>query len=783
MGDHPVAEIEIKVNGMDCPSCAEKIEKAVAGMEGVEGAAINFAGGKLTVRFMEGKASIAGIEEQIQRLGYQVGKAQGEVTEKFHVEGLDCPDESTLIEKKLRELRGVTSFKFNLLSAEVIVSYDIRAASREKIMSAIAETGMKAMLVGESASVGVKASRRSHMIVTMAAGALIAVGFGLSHAGLHEWVATGLYLLAMIVGGFHIGRKAIFSVRNLTFDMNFLMAVAVVGAASIGEWLEGASVVFLFSLAQYLEMHSMDRARNAIQSLMKLAPENALVRRGEREVVVPVSEVELGETFVIRPGDKVPLDGKVLSGLSAVNQSPITGESAPVAKKRGDTVFAGTINGDGSLVVRATHRADDTTLARIIHMVEEAQAQRAPMQNFVDTFAKYYTPAVISLAALVVILPPLVFGQPFATWLYRGLVLLVISCPCALVISTPVSIVSGLASAARHGVLIKGGIYLEKAGSLRAVAFDKTGTLTVGHPCVKEIISLDSRASEEVLGIAAAIEGHSEHHLGRSIVEEACRRGIPARRIEAYHAIPGKGACAEIDGETYYVGSHRLFEEMRFCTPELDKRMEELEKQTRTLVLVGNKSAPLGIIVMIDAVRKSSRDALRLLRETGIRKMIMLTGDNRGTAAAIAKELDIDYRAELLPQDKVATMHELVEEHGHVAMVGDGVNDAPAMAASTIGIAMGTAGTDTALETADIALMADDLLKLPFAICLSRKTLSVIRQNIAFSIIIKLIFLALAISGMATLWMAVFADMGASLLVTFNGMRLFAVKETLRCTE
>ncbi len=782
MSDHPVAEIQINVNGMDCPSCAEKIEKTVSGMEGVEGAAINFAGGKLTVRIAEGKINVAEIEEQIRKLGYQTGAAPGEVTEKFHVEGMDCPDESSLIEKKLRELRGVTSFKFNLLSAEVTVSYDTRAVSREKVMRAIAETGMKAMLVGES-SVGVKVSRQSHMIVTLASGVLIATGFILSRTTLPAWVPTSFYLVAMLVGGFHIGRKALFSARSLTFDMNFLMAVAVIGAASIGEWLEGASVVFLFSLAQYLEMHSMDRARNAIQSLMKLAPDEALVRRGEKEVVVPVSEVELGETFIIRPGDKVPLDGKVLSGLSAVNQAPITGESSPVVKKRGDTVFAGTINGDGALVVRATHRADDTTLARIIHMVEEAQAQRAPMQSFVDTFAKYYTPSVISLAALVVILPPLAFGQPFATWLYRGLVLLVISCPCALVISTPVSIVSGLASAARHGVLIKGGIYLEKAGSLKAVAFDKTGTLTIGHPCVKEIISLDSRPQEDVLGIAAAIEGHSEHHLGRSIVEEACRRGIPSRRIEAYHAIPGKGACADIDGETYYVGSHRLFEEMKFCTPVLDQRMEELEKQTRTLVLVGSKRGPLGIIVLIDAVRKSSRDALKLLRETGIRKMIMLTGDNKGTAAAIAKELDIDYRAELLPQDKVTTMHDLVEEHGHVAMVGDGGNDAPAMAASTIGIAMGTAGTDTALETADIALMADDLLKLPFAICLSRRTLSVIRQNIALSIAIKLVFLALAIPGMATLWMAVFADMGASLLVTFNGMRLFAVKETLRCAE
>jgi Cd2+/Zn2+-exporting ATPase len=360
-------------------------------------------------------------------------------------------------------------------------------------------------------------------------------------------------------------------------------------------------------------------------------------------------------------------------------------------------------------------------------------------------------------------------------------VLLVISCPCALVISTPIAIASGLASAARHGVLIKGGVYLERAGALNAIAFDKTGTLTIGHPCVKEIISLNHTAAEDVLGIAAAVEAHSEHHLGRSIVEEACRLGIPLRRIESFQAIPGKGAHALVDGRRYYVGNHRLFEEMRFCTPELDERMEEIEKQTRTVVLVGGEQGPLGIIVLIDAVRKDSSEALRLLREIGVDKMMMLTGDHKGTAEAIADKLDLDFRAELLPQDKVDTVHELVKEHGQVAMVGDGVNDAPAMAASTIGIAMGGAGADTALETADIALMADNLLRLPFAICLSRKTLSVIKQNIAFAILIKVVFLALAVPGFATLWMAVFADMGASLLVIFNSMRLFAVRENLHC--
>ncbi len=779
MSNHrPIAEIEVNVSGMDCPSCAEKIEKVIARMNGVESAAVNFTGGKLTLRYAEDMVSADEIERQIQQLGYQTGKPS-QASDRFLVEGLDCPDESSVIEKKLRQLRGVNDIRFNLLSGEVAVAYDTRLVTRRQLVSAIADTGMTASLVRESPPQ--RARGGALLASTIACGVLLVIGVALSSLHYPRVLATALYLAAMLAGGFHIYRKAVYSTKNLTLDMNVLMTIAVVGAALIGEWLEGATVVFLFSGAQLLEMHSMDRARNAIRSLMELAPHEALVRRGDREATVPVGEVELDEIFIVRPGTKIPLDGEVVAGTSSVNQAPITGESAPVTKKRGDDVFAGTINGEGSLEVRATHRANDTTLARIIHMVEEAQAQRAPMQNFVDKFSRYYTPTVIALALLVVSAPPLLYGEPFTRWLYRGLVLLVISCPCALVISTPVSIVSGLASAARHGVLIKGGAYLEKAGSLDAIAFDKTGTLTIGHPCVKEIVCLNNTPPQDVLGIAAAVESRSEHHLGRSIVEEACRLGIPPRRVEMFRALPGKGAHAVIDGQTYYVGSHRLFEEMNFCTPELDQRMEELERQTQTVVLVGSERGPLGIIVMVDAVRKNSAQALRVLRDIGIRKMIMLTGDNGGTAAAIADQLGIEYRAELLPQDKVDTMHELVRRHGNVAMVGDGVNDAPAMAASTIGVAMGTAGTDTALETADIALMADDLLKLPFAICLSRKTLSVIRQNIVLSVAIKLVFLALAIPGLATLWMAVFADMGASLLVIFNGMRLFAVKETMAC--
>ncbi|GAB4343463.1 MAG: heavy metal translocating P-type ATPase [Candidatus Abyssubacteria bacterium] len=778
-----LSEVEIHVSGMDCPSCAEKVEKLVSALEGVESAELNFVAGKMNVRFAEDTVTLEDIERQVQKLGYQTAKPPRLATDRFFIEGMDCPDESSLIEKKLVGLEGVKEVRFNLVSREAIVSYDRRFISRERLLDAIKDTGMDARMAGEVVGRPAKTKEQTRLLLTAVSGGLIAAGLGLSSLDAPSPVSIAFYLAAIVTGGLHIYRKALYSAKNLSLDMNFLMSVAVIGAAAIGEWLEGATVVFLFSLAQFLEIHSMERARHAIESLMQLAPDNALVKRGGKEVLVPVSEVALNEIFIVRPGEKIPLDGAVVAGLSAVNQAAITGESLPVTKKRGDDVFAGTLNGDGSLEVRATHRADDTTLARIIHMVEEAQAKRAPMQNFVDTFAKYYTPAVIGLAAVVAFVPPLAFGQPFATWFYRGLVLLVISCPCALVISTPVSIVSGLASAARHGVLIKGGIYLEKAGSLKAIAFDKTGTLTLGHPCIKEIIPLNDMPPGDVLGIAAAIESRSEHHLGRSIVEEACRLGIPARKVDSFQSFPGRGARGVVDGRIYYLGSHRLFEEMKLCTPELDKQLEDIEKRMQTVVLVGSEQGPVGIIVMVDAVRKTSREALKLLRKIGVRHMTMITGDNKGTAESIAKQLDIDYKAELLPQDKVDAMQELVREHGAVAMVGDGVNDAPAMAASTIGVAMGSAGTDAALETADIALMADDLLKLPFAICLSRKTLAVIKQNIGLSIAIKLVFLALAIPGLATLWMAVFADMGASLLVIFNGMRLFRVKETLTCPE
>ncbi|MFQ5990352.1 MAG: heavy metal translocating P-type ATPase, partial [Candidatus Methylomirabilales bacterium] len=581
-------------------------------------------------------------------------------------------------------------------------------------------------------------------------------------------------------------------------------------ATLIGEWAEAATVTFLFSLAQLLESRSMDRARHAIRSLMQLAPPQAVARRHGQDQVLPVEEIRLGDTVIVKPGEKIPLDGRVIKGTSGVNQAPITGESMPVQKREGDEVFAGTINQQGALEIEVTHLAGDTTLARIIHLVQEAQAQKAPSQRFVDQFARYYTPAVIAAALLTAIVPPFLFAQPFYSWFYRALVLLVIACPCALVISTPVTIVSGLAAAARSGVLIKGGRYLEGLNALKVIAFDKTGTLTRGVPTVTDILvcsgftvqgsefrvqysdraadkpaeasmnetvigqpSSVNAAQREVLRIAAAIEAQSEHHLGQAILQKARELQMKWPEVEGFLAQTGRGVQARVEGRTYYLGNHRFAEEVGFCGPDVEAKLEEIERAGKTAVILGTETAAVGIIAIADQLREQVSEVLQALRGPGMQKLVMLTGDNRGTAEAVARHLGIEeYQADLLPADKVEKVRELRNRYGTVAMVGDGVNDAPALASASIGIAMAAAGTDQALETADVALMADDLSKLPFAITLGRRAVQIVKQNIALSLLIKALFLALAIPGFATLWMAVGADMGASLLVVFNGLRL-----------
>ncbi len=593
--------------------------------------------------------------------------------------------------------------------------------------------------------------------------------------------ATIGYAAAILIGGYSLFIKGFKNLVRLNFDMNTLMTVAILGAAAIGEWGEGATVVILFAISEALERYSMDKARQSIESLMDIAPKEALIRRGNEEMMVPVDDIQVGDIMIVKPGQKLAMDGIVIKGTSTLNQAAITGESVPVTKTVGDEVFAGTLNEEGLLEVKVTKRVEDTTLSKIIHLVEEAQAERAPSQAFVDRFAKYYTPAIIIFALLLAVIPPLFMGADWSEWIYRGLAVLVVGCPCALVISTPVSIVTAIGNAAKNGVLIKGGIYLEEAGNLKVIAFDKTGTLTKGIPSVTDVVTYNGNENE-LMTITAAIEKGSQHPLASAIIRKAEEDGLNFNdvSVEEFQSITGKGVKAKVNNAMYYVGSPGLFEELlpNGIQSEIKEQITTLQIQGKTVMALGTEKEILALIAVADEIRESSKEVIRKLHQVGIEKTVMLTGDNQRTAEAIGKQVGVsDIKADLLPEDKLNFIKELRDKYRSVAMVGDGVNDAPALAASTVGVAMGGAGTDTALETADIALMSDDLSKLPYTIKLSRKALAIIKQNITFSLGIKVLALLLIVPGWLTLWLAIFADMGATLIVTLNSMRLLKVKE------
>ena len=586
------------------------------------------------------------------------------------------------------------------------------------------------------------------------------------------------YGAAIVIGGYTLFMKGLKNLSRLKFDMNTLMTIAIIGAALIGEWGEGATVVILFAISEALERYSMDKARQSIESLVDIAPREALIRRGNEEMLINVEDIVVGDIMIVKPGQKLAMDGSVVKGTSTLNQAAITGESVPVMKTVDDEVFAGTLNEEGLLEVQVTKKVEDTTLSKIIHLVEEAQAERAPSQAFVDKFAKYYTPAIVLLALFIAVVPPL-FGGVWNEWIYQGLAVLVVGCPCALVVSTPVAVVTAIGNAAKNGVLIKGGIYLEETGHLKTIAFDKTGTLTKGVPAVTDILTF-GREQKELLLITAAIEKGSQHPLASAITRKAEESGLKFNdvSIEEFHSITGKGVKAKVNNQMYYVGSPNFFEELHGSIPKGRKdKITELQIQGKTVMVVGTEKEILLFIAVADEMRESSKEVISKLNSMGI-ETVMLTGDNERTAAAIGKRVGVsDIRADLLPEDKLNFIKELRRKYQSVAMIGDGVNDAPALAASTVGVAMGGAGTDTALETADIALMSDDLSKLPYTINLSRRALMIIKQNITFSLAIKLLALLLVVPGWLTLWIAIFADMGATLIVTLNSLRLLKVKE------
>ena len=616
-------------------------------------------------------------------------------------------------------------------------------------------------------------------MVAFERGSLLAV---LKEGHVFPPAVTVLWLTAALMGVWHVLPKAVHSLRSLSLDMNLLMAVAVTGAMAIGEYSEGASVAFLFALANQLESWSVGRARRAIQALMRIAPPTALVlaegspHPSERRV----EEVPVGSLVLVRPGDRVPLDGLVHKGSSSVDQSPITGESMPVPKGAGDFVYAGTFNADGALEVETTKLSSDTTLARIMHMVEAAQSRRAKAVQWVEKFALVYTPVMVSLALLVAVVPPLFLGGNWTEWFYQALVVLVISCPCALVISTPVSIVAGLASAARNGVLIKGGVFLETPASITAIALDKTGTLTHGRPAVSRVMAYPGTTEGELLAIAAALESRSSHPLAQAILRHARSLGIDPPAVEESKVLPGRGAAGRIQNTHYFVGNERMLREdaAQLLSPEVDTILDSQFHQAGTMAFVWDNSRLLGMLALEDKVRPESRNAIEALKRLGIRRIIMLTGDNERTARDIAEQTGVtEFQAELLPEAKTRFVSEMVEAGERVAMVGDGVNDAPALAVANLGVAMGAIGTDVAIETSDMALMSDDLSKLPWLIRHSRRVLSTIRQNIVFALGLKIVFLVLAFLQLATLWTAILADMGASLIVIFNGLRLLRIRK------
>ena len=715
---------------------------------------------------------------------------------EFRIHGMDCADEVAILRREIEPIVTTAErLSFDILRGKMNVEQGDPSVSQGQLIEAVARTGMRAepwQDTRPAAEAGYW-RRNARTALTVACGVFTALGFGV-HAsrvgvlgalgsegtGLSDATAPVLaitfYVIAIVSGGWHIAPRAANAVRRLRPDMNLLMAVAVIGAAAIGEWFEASVVTFLFAVSLALESWSVQRARRAVEALMAIAPPPArLLDASGVETEVKAADVPVGAMILVKPGDRIPLDGTVRRGTSEVNQAPITGESVPVEKAPPADVFAGTVNGDGALEVEVTRLVGETTLAQIIRMVEEAQSRRAPSEQWVDKFARIYTPVILAIAILVALVPPLLAGADAGEWFYRALVLLVIGCPCALVISTPVSIVASLAAAAKAGVLVKGGTFVEAPSRLRAVALDKTGTLTAGTPEVMSVLALERHTEDELLRAMGAIEAHSDHPLARAIVGYVRKRGIAFPPASEVQAVQGRGVTAAIEGKRYWLGSHKYLEELGQETPALHDQLESMSSAGRTVVVMGTDDHVCGFITLADAVRPESAAAIRALYDAGVEQVVMLTGDNKPTAERVAAETGInEVHAELLPADKVRAVEDLVRRFKFVAMIGDGVNDAPAMGRATIGIAMGAAGSDAAIEAADVALMSDDLSRLPWLIRHSRRTLAIIRQNVVLSLGVKAVFIVLTFGGFASLWAAIGADMGISLVVIANALRLLS---------
>ncbi len=767
--------VTYRIENMDCPTEEALIRDRLGKEPGVTGLDFNLMQRVLGVQHT--LPSTQPIEKALASIGMRAERQDLQtVTTLLRIAKMDCPTEESLIRGKLQGMPGVQGLDFNLMQRTLTVRHT--PDSIKPAVEAIESLGLEIEVQKTDEPRDSQATSQKTKWWPMAVSGIAAVlaeGVYWVNDGFH-WAVVVLALLSIFSGGLSTYKKGWIALKNRNLNMNALMSIAVTGGMAIGHWPEAAMVMFLFALAEVIEAKSLDRARNAIRGLMDLAPETATVRQADGTwTELPAKEVAKGTVVRVRPGERIALDGLITAGRSAINQAPITGESLPVEKAEGDQVFAGTINETGSFEYKVTAGASDSTLARIIHAVESAQGSRAPTQRFVDQFARVYTPAVFVVAVLVAAVPPFAFGGAWFDWIYKALVLLVIACPCALVISTPVTIVSGLAAAARRGILIKGGVYLEGGRKLKALALDKTGTLTHGKPEQTDFLPLIGDA-KEVATWAASLAARSDHPVSQAIARKADRDGVSLHEVDDFAALPGRGVRGRIAGRKLYMGNHRLAKELGLSEAALQSRLEALERQGKTAILLMDESTVLGIFAVADTVKETSREAVADLQALGVRTL-MLTGDNQHTADAIAAQVGIsEARGDQLPEDKLKTIESLIGGEGQVGMVGDGINDSPALARSDIGFAMGAAGTDTAIETADVALMDDDLRKIPTFIRLSRATASILTQNIVLALGIKAVFLVLTFTGHATMWMAVFADMGASMLVVFNGLRLLKVK-------
>lgn len=769
------AQAVYRIENMDCPTEEALIRSKLAGLAGVAGLEFNLMQRTLAVRHE--LPSLSPVEQALKAIGMQavrMDQASAEQTTKLSIAKMDCPTEETLIRNKLGTVAGVADLDFNLMQRTLSVRHANQVLP--DVLVALQALGFEAQVVDtaevaspSAAPVTTPTNWWPLGISLVTASAAEAVYW--LHNGNH-WSVVVLALVAVFTGGLSTYKKGWIALKNRNLNMNALMSIAVTGAMLIGHWPEAAMVMVLFALAEVIEAKSLDRARNAIRGLLDLTPEQATVQQADgtwREV--GAKQITIGARVRVKPGERIALDGEVLEGRSAVNQAPITGESLPVEKSPGDSVFAGTINESGSFEYRVTALANNSTLARIIHAVEAAQGSRAPTQRFVDQFARWYTPVVFGVAIAVALLPPLFMGAAWLDWIYRALVLLVVACPCALVISTPVSIVSGLAAAARHGILIKGGVYMEEGRKLRWLALDKTGTITHGKPAQTDFVTWGNALASDSRSIAASLAARSDHPVSKAVAQAAQTDGVALLDVAEFNALPGRGVQGQINGATYHLGNHRMLEELGQCTPELEQRIAALETAGKTVVMLVGAKGVHGLFAVADTIKDSSKRAIAELHALGI-NTVMLTGDNPHTAQAIAAQAGIDRaQGNQLPDDKLREVEQL-SRNGKVGMVGDGINDAPALARADIGFAMGAAGTDTAIETADVALMDDDLRKIPTFVRLSRATAQVLMQNIVLALGIKAVFLVLTFTGHATMWMAVFADMGASLLVVGNGLRL-----------